>query len=58
MTPGESVREFYREQGRAEELDRIVNLLSAKSIQYRISHNRDEADYLDLLIGIIIGSSK
>jgi hypothetical protein len=58
MTPGESVREFYREQGRAEELDRIVNFLSKLSIQHRISHNRDEADYLELLIGIILGSSK
>lgn len=29
MTPGEATREFYREQGRAEEQARIIKLLWA-----------------------------
>jgi hypothetical protein len=30
MSPGEEVRNFYREQGRAEERKRIVDLLESK----------------------------
>ena len=29
-SPGETVREFYREQGRAEERERIIKLLEAE----------------------------
>lgn len=30
MTPGEQTREFYREQGRAEEQARIIKLLATQ----------------------------
>ena len=31
-TPGEDVREFYREQGRQEERERIIKLLEGKQL--------------------------
>jgi hypothetical protein len=40
------------------ERERITKLLVAKAIQSRLKLDRDEADYLDLLIGIINGGQK
>ena len=40
------------------ERERITKLLEAKSIQSRLDLDRDGADYLDLLIGIINGGQK
>lgn len=45
MTPGEQTRDYYREQGRKEEQERIIKLLEVESIC------EDDCDHYDCVFG-------